>query len=993
MKSASLAQPSESTVLLCKPDIEHLHREVIQVVSQAGFLVQAKSFRITPEVALEMVKRFPSVAARCPRSPQSSPGMAPNAAAAAAAAAAVRAAHSSSAIPSSTSKQARRAHNSSTNAELDNTEGGIGSPNRRHRAAMGTVTTAHHHRYYGMKNRHVGLHDEAGSTNNTAGHHATSSGATTASFSLMQEIRLLASSRKAEGDVGVNAGLSADASAADGTSGNASADEEEEGTEEEEGSESERGTEEGADGSEYESTLLWKTTSSNSPSSSSRPLVPSYPHHQEDERIGGGIGRLPPTTTAISSRMLDSMNYEELLETHIRHLAHGGTCLVVLLTAPNAVERLKELVGPENPEEARRLKPGSLRARLGTDTVRNGVHAATSLSEASTITGIVFGYAPMLCSSVPSLTTVNSESGLPSPSDGNAGGGVGAPFPPPVSALRLHPAGSVSNGDGSSHRPHSSSADGLLLHHHLPHQSGGGMSAQQPSSPPPSAPAHPSGSLPPINSGANAFHVAPLLAGLSGESESSSSGPGGNGRPSMPSTSSAAADIWSVAPLPTGRRATVVPSMMVENAALQEQSEALHLRSAALRARELDLMLREQALRRVTRGLAGPPSPVLQATAMAMAAMQRNRNSNWMSDDDMFTTIKHQQQQQQLMHGSAQGGVSSPRLAAPPRPESFFSRLSMCSPDGSGVWESISRGDIGGSIYSPGGLAAGSLANRRLSLQRVPVASESAFFNNSSSNNPKRRITFASTLLLDAADVASSPNACGKQQQQYTLGQRGNNNSTSSPPLPAVEMPVITADDVDGLVTSEQQREALFQSLDTQHRGWLIQSEVIDFIMASPVLHLYRGGRDKAAFLSALRQALQRCCLHVRAPPKRRASCSSGGSAGTAAAGEGGANTTAIATVNGSSRTSRDQGGVPEDQLLLSSGGAADVNGMSIPYDEANSSALTGESNSRAVGGADDARSASGGGSGSAGGGGGTSVLDHVTFSAFSTVLLSLLRQ
>ncbi|EAN89488.1 Nucleoside diphosphate kinase 4 [Trypanosoma cruzi] len=99
------------------------------------------------------------------------------------------------------------------------------------------------------------------------------------------------------------------------------------------------------------------------------------------------------TGAVLKNTMIEAMSYQDLLNEHVRHLAFGGTCLAVELSRHNAVEKLLEIVGPENPIDARRAAPHSLRARLGTDLIRNAVSAASNLAEASHCISAVFGFA------------------------------------------------------------------------------------------------------------------------------------------------------------------------------------------------------------------------------------------------------------------------------------------------------------------------------------------------------------------------------------------------------------------------------------------------------------------------------------------------------------------------------------------------------------------------------------------------------------------------
>jgi nucleoside-diphosphate kinase len=51
-----------------------------------------------------------------------------------------------------------------------------------------------------------------------------------------------------------------------------------------------------------------------------------------------------------------------------------GPSIVLEVRQENVVEQFRELCGPHDPEIAKCLKPNTLRAKFGTDRVRNAVH-------------------------------------------------------------------------------------------------------------------------------------------------------------------------------------------------------------------------------------------------------------------------------------------------------------------------------------------------------------------------------------------------------------------------------------------------------------------------------------------------------------------------------------------------------------------------------------------------------------------------------------------
>ena len=48
-----------------------------------------------------------------------------------------------------------------------------------------------------------------------------------------------------------------------------------------------------------------------------------------------------------------------------------GPCIALEIRQENAVKAFRDLVGPMDPEIAKNLRPNTLRARFGTDRIRN----------------------------------------------------------------------------------------------------------------------------------------------------------------------------------------------------------------------------------------------------------------------------------------------------------------------------------------------------------------------------------------------------------------------------------------------------------------------------------------------------------------------------------------------------------------------------------------------------------------------------------------------
>ena len=86
---------------------------------------------------------------------------------------------------------------------------------------------------------------------------------------------------------------------------------------------------------------------------------------------------------------LDRPSAEEFLEVYKQVLPEfvpmsehmtTGPIIVMEIRQENVVKELRKLVGPLDPEIAKNLRPGSLRAKYGIDRVKNAIHC-TDLEE------------------------------------------------------------------------------------------------------------------------------------------------------------------------------------------------------------------------------------------------------------------------------------------------------------------------------------------------------------------------------------------------------------------------------------------------------------------------------------------------------------------------------------------------------------------------------------------------------------------------------------
>jgi len=69
----------------------------------------------------------------------------------------------------------------------------------------------------------------------------------------------------------------------------------------------------------------------------------------------------------------------------------SGPCLAVVLSAENAVKKLRRLIGPVDPVKARKFRPKSLRARFGYSMMLNSVHGVSNDRDADYYINFLFG--------------------------------------------------------------------------------------------------------------------------------------------------------------------------------------------------------------------------------------------------------------------------------------------------------------------------------------------------------------------------------------------------------------------------------------------------------------------------------------------------------------------------------------------------------------------------------------------------------------------------
>lgn len=68
----------------------------------------------------------------------------------------------------------------------------------------------------------------------------------------------------------------------------------------------------------------------------------------------------------------------------IEHIV-SGPVVVMELISRNAVQRLIDVCGPEDPSDAKAHSPNSLRAKFGTDLLKNAVHCSKTAEAANRV--------------------------------------------------------------------------------------------------------------------------------------------------------------------------------------------------------------------------------------------------------------------------------------------------------------------------------------------------------------------------------------------------------------------------------------------------------------------------------------------------------------------------------------------------------------------------------------------------------------------------------
>ncbi|XP_036593295.1 thioredoxin domain-containing protein 3 isoform X2 [Trichosurus vulpecula] len=125
------------------------------------------------------------------------------------------------------------------------------------------------------------------------------------------------------------------------------------------------------------------------------------PHAFQDLR-GGIIRQIQESGYSVSHMKEIQLNADKVRQLYKAHeekdffedlLLHmtEGPCMAMIISKENAVEEWRKLVGPTDPEEARKVAPQSVRAIFGKDILDNAVHVSSTKEHALKTIELLFG--------------------------------------------------------------------------------------------------------------------------------------------------------------------------------------------------------------------------------------------------------------------------------------------------------------------------------------------------------------------------------------------------------------------------------------------------------------------------------------------------------------------------------------------------------------------------------------------------------------------------
>nr|XP_034985836.1 thioredoxin domain-containing protein 3 [Zootoca vivipara] len=113
---------------------------------------------------------------------------------------------------------------------------------------------------------------------------------------------------------------------------------------------------------------------------------------QEVKEAGFIISEMKETNISpeLAAQFYKNQEGKPFYDQLINYMSEGPS-MVMILTKENAVEEWRQLMGPTDPEQAKEIKPKSLRAKFAKDILRNAVHGSSNEEHAEQSINFVFG--------------------------------------------------------------------------------------------------------------------------------------------------------------------------------------------------------------------------------------------------------------------------------------------------------------------------------------------------------------------------------------------------------------------------------------------------------------------------------------------------------------------------------------------------------------------------------------------------------------------------